>query len=292
LPIIVLQTISVGRSVARFASAIAASTASHRGRRHSVDHVPAVGLEAARGVVDEPRRDLAVDRDAVVVVQHDQLAELPGAGERADLVADAFHQAAVADEDVRVVVDDRVAVAVEFARQQLLGERHADRIGETLAERPGGRLDPRRDTEFRMARRLAVELAEIAQLREREVVAGQVQQRVDQHRRVTVRQHEAVAFGPVRIARVMAEVAAPQRDRHLGHAHRRARMARVRLLHRIHRQTRGSRSPSTWFGPRWMAGAEEAMAAMRVPVRSELAILRAPSGWSPDRIIARCMDCN
>ena len=40
------------------------------------------------------------------------------------------------------------------------------------------------------------------------------------------------------------------------------------------------------------AGAEEAMAAMRVPVRSELAILRAPSDWSPDRIIARCMDCN
>ena len=40
------------------------------------------------------------------------------------------------------------------------------------------------------------------------------------------------------------------------------------------------------------AGAEEAMAAMRVPERSEPAILRAAFGAGPDRIIARCVDCN
>ena len=39
------------------------------------DHVPAVGLEALRRVVGEPARDVAVDRDAVVVVEHDELAE-------------------------------------------------------------------------------------------------------------------------------------------------------------------------------------------------------------------------
>jgi hypothetical protein len=43
------------------------------------DDVPAVGLEALRRVVDEPGRDRAVDRDAVVVVDGDQLVELPGA---------------------------------------------------------------------------------------------------------------------------------------------------------------------------------------------------------------------
>ena len=48
--------------------------------------------------------------------------------------------------------------------------------------------------------RLAVQLAEVLQLVDRQVVAGQVQQRVQQHRAVAVRQHEAVAIGPVRIA--------------------------------------------------------------------------------------------
>ena len=128
------------------------------------DHVPAVGLEAPGRVVDEPGRDRAVDRDAVVVVERDQLVQLPGAGERAGLVADAFHQAAVADEDVGVVVDDRVAVAVELGGEQLFGQRHADRVGQALAERAGGGLDAGRDVDFGMARRLAVQLAEVAQL--------------------------------------------------------------------------------------------------------------------------------
>ena len=45
-----------------------ASTASTSWPSTRADHVPAVGLEALRRVVDEPGRDLAVDRDAVVVV--------------------------------------------------------------------------------------------------------------------------------------------------------------------------------------------------------------------------------
>ena len=200
------------------------------------DDVPAVGLEALRRVVDEPRRDRAVDRDAVVVVDRDQLVELPGAGERARLVADPFHQAAVAEEHVGMVVDDVVAVAVELGGEELFRERHADGVGQALAERAGRRLDAGRDRELGVAGRLAVQLAEVAQLREREVVAGQVQQRIEQHRAVPVREHEAVAAGPARIGRVVAQVPAPERDRDLGHAHRRARVAGVRLLDRVHRE--------------------------------------------------------
>ena len=79
-----------------------------------------------------------------------------------------------------------VAGAVELGGEQLLGERHADRVGEALAERAGGRLDARRDADLGMARRLAVQLAEVAQLVDRQVVAGEVQQRVEQHRAVAV----------------------------------------------------------------------------------------------------------
>src|SRR5690606_35793719 len=72
------------------------------------DYLPAVGLEALRGVVGEPAFHLAVDGDAVVVVEGDQLAQAQGAGQRADFMADAFHHAAVAQEHVGVVVDDAV----------------------------------------------------------------------------------------------------------------------------------------------------------------------------------------
>jgi len=89
-------------------------------------HVPAIGLEAPGRVIGEPAAHLAVDRDAIVVVEHDQLAELERAGERAGLVRDAFHHAAVAGEHPGVVIDDRKSRAVELRRQQLLGQRETN----------------------------------------------------------------------------------------------------------------------------------------------------------------------
>ena len=65
-------------------------------------------------------------------------------------MADAFHQAAVAEEDVGAVVDDGVPGAVELARQHLLGEREADRVREALAERAGRRLDAGRRADLGM----------------------------------------------------------------------------------------------------------------------------------------------
>ena len=62
---------------------------------------------------------------------------MPGQPDR--LVADALHQTAVAGDDIGVVIDQIVA---EPRIQQALGHRHADRVGEALAERAGGGLDP------------------------------------------------------------------------------------------------------------------------------------------------------
>src|SRR5690606_18200039 len=57
---------------------------------HVADHVPAVGLEARRGVVGEPAGDVAVDRDVVVVPERDQLVQAPGARQRGGFVGDAL----------------------------------------------------------------------------------------------------------------------------------------------------------------------------------------------------------
>ncbi len=200
------------------------------------DHVPAIGGKTHRGVVDEPGADLAVDGDAVVVIQRDQLVELPGAGQRAGFVADAFHQAAVAHEDVGMVVDDAVAGLVELRGHQFFRQRHADRVADALAQRTGGGFNAGGVAELGVARGFAVQLAEVFQFLDRQVVASQVQQRIDQHGAVAVGQHEAVAVEPAGIVRAVLEVPAPQRDRHVGHAHGRAGVAGVGLLHGVHGQ--------------------------------------------------------
>ncbi len=173
------------------------------------DHVPAVAFEALGGVVGKPVFNVAVDRDAVIVIQHDQLGQLERAGQRAHLVRDAFHQAAVAGEGVGVVVDDGVAGLVEFSGQQRFGQRHAHGIAQALAQRAGGRFHARGDAHFGVTRRLGMQLAEILELVDRQVVTRQMQQRVDQHRAVAVGQHKAVAVGPGGILRVVAQVARP-----------------------------------------------------------------------------------
>jgi hypothetical protein len=142
----------------------------------------------------------AVDGDLVVVVQHDQLAEAEVAGEAARLARHALHQVAVGGDDVGAVVDDAQVVAVVARGEVRLGERHADGGRDALPERPGRRLDARRVVHLGVAGRAAAPLAVAAQVVHRHVVAGEVQQRVLQHRAVAGRLHVAVAVPPVRAA--------------------------------------------------------------------------------------------
>ena len=166
------------------------------------------------------------ERDEVVVVEDDELAELEVAGERDRFLADAFHQVAVAADAVGEVVDDRLVVAVVDGAEMRFGDRHADGVGDALAERPGRRLDARRALGFGMAGRLASELPEVLDVVERQVVAGEIEQRVEQHRAVAGGEHEAVAVEPMRILRIEAQMARPQRVRHRRRAHRHARDGR------------------------------------------------------------------
>ena len=115
--------------------------------------MPAVGLEARRHVLAEGERGVAVDGDVVVVVEQRQLAEPQVPGERGRLVADALHQVAVAGERAGAVVDDPLAGAVEARGQEPLGDRHADRVADPLAERAGGDLDARGVAALGVARR-------------------------------------------------------------------------------------------------------------------------------------------
>ena len=83
----------------------------------------------------------------------------------------------------------------------------------------------------------AAELAEALQLVERHVgIAGQMQQPVEQHRAMAVRQHKPVTVGPIRRQRIKPQELREQHRGDVGHAHRHAGMAGFRLLDRVHRE--------------------------------------------------------
>jgi hypothetical protein len=151
-------------------------------------------------------------------------------------VGNTLHQAAIPQENIGKVVDYVVSRAIELGPESTLGNRHADRVGNALAERSGGGFNAGRVAVLRVPRGPAVQLAEVLQLLDRQVVTGQVQQGVDEHRAVAVGQHEAVAIGPGGVRRVVAEEIVPQHLRYVRHAHRRAGMATVGLLDRVHGQ--------------------------------------------------------
>jgi hypothetical protein len=156
------------------------------------------------------------------------------AGQRDDLVADALHQAAVADQGVGVVVDDVVA---ELGVEHGLGHGHAGRVGDALAQRPGGRLDAVIRFVFRMPWRVRAEFAEALDLLDRKrLVARQMQQRVDQGRTVAVGLHEAVAVRPARIGGVELQVPGEQRRADVGRTQRRAGVAVADAGDRVHGQ--------------------------------------------------------
>ncbi len=211
-----------------------------------VGDVPAVAGEPGRHVVVVGEVGFAVDRDVVVVVDPAEVVELQVAGDRGGLAGDPLHQAAVAGDRVDVEVEEVGPVAGALP---LRGDRHPDRGRDALSERPGGRLHPRGPAVLGVAGGARVELAEALDVGEADrrladhlVVGvdrphvGQVQQRVEQHRGVPGRKHEAIASRPDRVGGIEAQEALPERVGERRQRHRRPRMPRVRLLDRVDRK--------------------------------------------------------
>ena len=195
----------------------------------AIDHLdmPAQGLEAGHAILGEGQPGGAVDGDAVVVVQRDEAAQLEVTGQGGGLVADAFHHVTVAAEHPGAVV---AQLGAEALAQHPLGHGHADRVGEALAQGAGGGLDHADLTHLGVAGGAGAQLAEVLDLRQLEIDPGEVEQPVQQHRAVAAGQHEAVAVGPVRPGRVVAEEARPEHVGHIGHAHGQAGVSGVGLL--------------------------------------------------------------
>src|SRR5579863_8971143 len=130
------------------------------------------------------------------------------AGERGRLARHALHEIAVAADRINVEVEYREVFSIVTGAEPARGDRHADAVAATLAERPGRGLDAGGAAVFRMAGRCAVDLAEIPDVIETDgryvgdaraveaTHAREMDQRVEQHRGVAGGQHEAIPVRP------------------------------------------------------------------------------------------------
>ena len=212
-------------------------------------NIPAVSFEPFPHVLGERHIRQAIQGDVVLIVNPAQIGKLQMTGQRGRLAANAFHQVAIAAERVHVVVKDLKTGLVEMRSQPLAGNRHADAISHTLAERAGSSFNACSPTIFGMSGRLAVKLAKMFEVIHRDSQfaealtfgvhaphLSQVQHGVQQHRGVAVRKNEAVAIGPDWIRRIVAQELLPKAVGYWRQAHGRPGVSGVRLLYSIDRQ--------------------------------------------------------
>src|ERR1700756_1521213 len=138
---------------------------------------------------------------------------------------------------------------VVAAGEPFLGNRHTNTGGNSLSERTGGGLDTRDPVILWMPGRLAVELAKMANIVQRDsgvpqsfvicvhrLDSRQVQRGPKQHRRVAIRQHETIAVGPNRVLWIKSHNAVPDRVNQGRERHRGAGMPGLGLLHSVDRK--------------------------------------------------------
>src|ERR671938_621772 len=87
-----------------------------------------------------------------------------------------------------------------------------------------------------MARGRAADPPEVLEVVDGQPVPGQVQERIEEHRRVAGREHEAVAVEPLRVRRVVLHHPGVEEVAERSEPHRRPRVPGVRLLDGVHRE--------------------------------------------------------
>jgi hypothetical protein len=204
--------------------------------------VPAVGLVAGDDVLAERDGRVVLDRDVVVVVEHDQVAEALVAGQRRRFGGDALLHVAVTADHVDVVVERRFAergVRVEEPALAAGGHRHAHAVRDALAQWAGRHLDPERVAVLRVARGAGAEGPQRFEVAELEAVPGEVKLDVLRQRAVPVREDEPVAADPGRIGGVVAHHPLVEQIGQGRQAHGGARVAVADLLHGVGGQEPG-----------------------------------------------------
>ena len=216
-------------------------------------HVPAVGLVAGCGVFAEGDVGVVLDGDPVAVVDHGQVAEPLGAGQRGGLGGDALLDVAVGGEHVDLVVKDRLTdrgIGVEQTPFTPGGHRHTDGVGQALTERAGRDLDTLGVAVLGVSRCRGSPGTQGFQVVQLQPEPAEIQLDVQGQAGVSAGQHETVTSRPVGVGRAVAHHLLEQGVGHRCQAHRGTGMAVARLLHGVGPQhPDGVDGPGVGVGP-------------------------------------------
>src|SRR5574341_490750 len=124
---------------------------------HLLD-MPAISREARGAVFGESQIGGAVNRNTIVIIQINQVAQLQMPRQRGCLRRNALHQVAVRDNGIDIVVEQ---VFAELGGQMSPRNRRSDPRRKALTERSGGGLDAGCQPEFWVSGRFASPLAKI-----------------------------------------------------------------------------------------------------------------------------------
>ena len=139
---------------------------------HHPLHMPAVRLEAVVNILGKAPVGRPIERDQIVVVKHNQLAQPERSRQRGRLMRQALHQIAVAAHDKRVMIHHVEARPVVRRGQMLLRNSHAHAHSESLSKGTSRRLHAIGQAVLRVPRRLRSPCAEALQIVQRHLVAG------------------------------------------------------------------------------------------------------------------------
>jgi hypothetical protein len=198
--------------------------------------VPPVGGVAGDGVLAERDVGVVFDGDAIAVVDQRQIAEPLGCGQRGCLGGDSLLDVPVGGKAVDVVIEyGRARRGIRIQQAALTSRRHghAHRVSDSLAERSGGHLNPRRMPIFRMPWRPGVPFAQRLQVVQFEAEPTEIELDVEGQAGVPAGQYEAIPAGPLRIGRIVLHHALEQQVRRRSQAHRGARVPISSLLYGV-----------------------------------------------------------
>ena len=158
--------------------------------------VPAERGETSHAVFGKGQLRAAFDRDVVVGIEDDELAQPQVTRLRSGLGRDSFLQVAIAGQNVGVVVHDQVPRSIEAHCKGHLGDSHADSVGQSLPQGTGGGFDAGGLAVFWMAWCTTSPLAEPLDFLQRQVEARDMKQRVQERAAMAGRENEAIPVGP------------------------------------------------------------------------------------------------
>src|SRR4029077_13464834 len=103
-----------------------------------------------------------------------------------------------------MLVENAMLAGIEMCLRHFRCHCYTNRVANALPQRTSGAFDSRRFRIFRMSRRFRMQLTKTLYIVDRNVVAAQVQPRIQEHAAVPSGKNEIVAIDPARLIWIMS----------------------------------------------------------------------------------------